>query len=90
MPKYKISKFGTKYTLLGYLSAGFKKKKKNDFLKNKKCPNLGPKFPYLGIFRLDFWKTLYSHFWNQHPELCLIRKFCENTKMSKFGSKNVF
>ena len=32
-----MSKFGTKYTLFGYLSAGFKKKKKkNDFLKNKK------------------------------------------------------
>ena len=33
--------------------------------------------PDLGIFEL-----------NQHPRNCLITKFCEKMKMSKFGIKN--
>ena len=61
-----------------------------------KMPILGPKMPYLGIFDqnvlfLCFWASIsksYCHIWNQHSQVCLIAKFCEKTKMLKFGTKN--
>ena len=38
-----------------------------------------------------FWAGIpkqYCHIWNQHLRICLIAKFREKTKMSKFGTKN--
>ena len=32
----------------------------------------------------------YCHVWNQHIRICLIAKFCEETKMPKFGTKMPF
>ena len=48
-----------------------------------------PKMPYLGIFGLEFQKCN-CPIWNQHPQISLIAKFCEKTKISKFGTKNAF
>ena len=31
---------------------------------------------------------IYCHIWNQHPRICLSLKFCEETEMPKFGTKN--
>ena len=45
------------------------------------------KMAYLGIFGLEFYKY-YCHIWNQHPQICLIAKFCEKEKIPKFGTKN--
>ena len=28
--------------------------------------------------------------WNQHPQICVISKFLEKRKMTKFWTKNVF
>ena len=42
---------------------------------------------YLGIFETEFSKN-YCHIWNQHHQICLTWKFCEKTKISKFGTKN--
>ena len=65
----KLPKFGTKNALIVYFWI-FKKllwhskfsTVKFDYLqffaKKQKCPNLGPKMPYLSIFRLDFKKTI--------------------------------
>ena len=54
-------------------------------------PNIRTKISLFGyiwvrIFKKPIFSFLFS---NQHAQLCLIRKFCENTKMSKFRSKNV-
>ena len=46
-----------------------------------------PKMPYLGIFGLECLNN-YCHIWNQHPQICLIAKFRQKTKMPKFGTKN--
>ena len=38
-----------------------------------------------------FWARIlknYCHIWNQHLRICLIAKFCEETKMPKCGTKN--
>ena len=43
--------------------------------------------PYLDIFGLEFKKN-YCNISNQHPQICQIAKFCEKTKMPKFGTKN--
>ena len=43
--------------------------------------------PYLNIFGLEFKKN-YCHISNQHPQICQIAKFCEETKLPKFGTKN--
>ena len=43
--------------------------------------------PYLGIFGLEFEKH-YSHIWNQHSSSNF--KFRKKTKMSKFGTKDVW
>ena len=43
--------------------------------------------PYLSIFGLEF-LTNYCHILNQHPRVCLIAKFCEKTKLPKFGTLN--
>ena len=55
-----------------------------NFTKEKqKYLNLGPKMPDFGILGLEFeWKQ-YCHIWNQHPQICLIAKFCE--KKSKLN-----
>ena len=37
-----------------------------------------------------FWGRIsknYCHTWNQHPQISLLAKFCEKTKMPKFGTK---
>ena len=39
-----------------------------------------------------FWAGIlenYRHILNQHLRICLNQKFCEETKMPKFGTKNV-
>ena len=38
-----------------------------------------------------FWARIlknYCHIWNQHLRISVIAKFCEETKMPKFGTKN--
>ena len=40
-----------------------------------------------------FWSRIlknYCHMWNQHPQICVISKFLEKRKMTKFWTKNVF
>ena len=42
------------------------------------------------LFR-HFWARIlknYCHIWNTHPQICLIVKFHEKTKLPKFGTKN--
>ena len=41
----------------------------------------------LGNFLLEFLKN-FCHIWNQHLWICLIAKFCEETKLPKFGTKS--
>ena len=41
---------------------------------------------YLGIFGLEFEKN--CRILNQHPRICLIAKFSEIMKITKFGTKN--
>ena len=57
-----------------------------NFMKKQKCQNLGPKIPCLGIFGLEFFEN-YCHIWNQHLRICVNAKFCEETKMLRFGTK---
>ena len=67
------------------------------FCEETKMPNFGtkntllgyfwPKMFYLNIFGQEFQKS-FRHFWNQHPQICLIAKFCEKPKITKFGTKN--
>ena len=52
----------------------------------EKCPNLGPKMPYLGVFRPELKKN-YCHIWNQHPWICLNAKYHEIIKMPKVDQK---
>ena len=40
-----------------------------------------------GIFGLEFEKK-YCHVWNQHPQICLIAKYHQIMKMTKFGTKS--
>ena len=47
-----------------------------------------PKMPYFGIFGQEFQKYC-CHIWNKHPQICLVEKFCEKNKKSKFGTQNV-
>ena len=69
-----------------------------NFVKKQKCLNLGPKMPDLSIFAkkalfvyfLDRILENYFHISNQHLRNFVIEKFCEVTKMLKFGTKNVF
>ena len=38
-----------------------------------------------------FWARIlknYRHICNQHPQICLIARFCEKTKKSKLETKN--
>ena len=42
--------------------------------------------PYLGFFGLEV-SIKYCHISNQHYQMCLIEKFCEETKKSNFGTK---
>ena len=44
---------------------------------------------YLAIFGMEFEKKKHCHILNQHPRHCLIAKFCEMIKMSKFGTNNI-
>ena len=42
-------------------------------------------------FFLCFWAIIlkkYCHIWNQHPQICLVARFCETAKMCTFGTKN--
>ena len=59
-------------------------------------PKFGTKITYMGIFdqKCLIWvffgwrfKKL-CHIWNEHPQICLIAKFCRKTKMTKFGTKS--
>ena len=50
-----------------------------------------PKFGTKNTLFRYFWVRIlknYCHIWNQHLRICLTAKFCEETKMSKFGTKN--
>ena len=64
-----MPKLGTKNALFGYFWAGIKilsylKSAPSDvsnwkiLQQKQKCLNLGPKMPYLGIFELEFEKTI--------------------------------
>ena len=55
-------------------------------MKKQKRLDLGPKMPYLGNFGLEF-KKCDCHIWNQHPQICLIAKFCGKTKCLNLGPK---
>ena len=50
-----------------------------------------PKFATKHVLFGYFWAKIlenYCHISNQHLRICLIPKFCEETKMLKFGAKN--
>ena len=50
-----------------------------------------PKFATKDVLFGYFWAKIlenYCHISNQHLRICLIPKFCEETKMLKFGTKN--
>ena len=36
-----------------------------------------------------FWARIFENIWNQQLRLCLVANFCEETKISKFATKNV-
>ena len=97
--KLKTKKLFYLKSALSNLTVKFCKNKK----RQQKFLNLRPEILYFGIFSLDFpnnpyinfkispsklcnWKILET-FRNKDAEICLIVKFCENTKMSKFGTK---
>ena len=82
--------------ILSYLISALSNLCKINFLEKQKYLNLGSKMPNLHIFDqrnlfLCYWARILKndcHIWNQHPRICLIAKFCEKTKMSKFGTKS--
>ena len=43
--------------------------------------------PHVGIFGQEFYEN-YCHIRNQHLQICVIVKFCENTKIPKFWAEN--
>ena len=51
------------------------------------CRVLWTKSPWFGYFWAGIWKE-YCRISNQHPQIFLIAKFQEKTKMLKFGTKN--
>ena len=51
------------------------------------CRVLWTKNPWFGYFWAGIWKE-YCRISNQHPQIFLIAKFQEKTKMLKFGTKN--
>ena len=53
----------------------------------KKMPNFGTKNALFGYFCTRVFKN-YCYIWNQYLRICLIAKFCEETKVPKFGTKN--
>ena len=52
-----------------------------------KMPNFGPRNTLVGYFWAGTWKQYY-YIWDQQHQICLIAKFREKAKISKFGSKN--
>ena len=72
--KIKILIFGTKIALIGYFGLEFQKTNAifeisilefvnmQSYIQKQKTLNLGPKIPYLGIFRLQFNKDCYQIF----------------------------
>ena len=65
------------------------RKNKNAYICDQKCLVWAffTKKPYSDIFALEFEKN-YCHIWNQHPQILVMRKVCEKTKIPKLGSKN--
>ena len=51
-------------------------------------PKFGAKTTLSGYFLARILKN-YCHIWNQHIQINEIAKFCEETKMPKFETKNV-
>ena len=52
------------------------------FCEKAKMPKLGTKNALCGCF----WAKIFENYWhtrNQHPQICLIAKFCEKKKMLK-------
>ena len=64
-------------------------KNRNAYICDQKCLVWAffTKKPYSDIFALEFEKN-YCHIWNQHPQILVMRKVCEKTKIPKLGSKN--
>ena len=56
-------------------------------IKNALFGYFSPIVFYWGIFGQEFLKY-YCHIWNQHPQICLILRFCERTRIPKFGINN--
>ena len=52
-------------------------------------PKYKTKSALFGYFRVRILKN-YCHTWNQHLRISVIVKFCEETKMAKFGTKMGF
>ena len=83
-------------TILSYLKSApwilynckiWRKRKISKFgTKNTLFGYFWPKLTYLGIFGKQF-QIYYCHIWNQHTQIYLIPKFCEKTKIPKFGTK---
>ena len=49
-------------------------------------PKFGTKVALFGYFLARILKN-YCPIWNQHLQISVIGKFCEETKMPKFGTK---
>ena len=50
-------------------------------------PKFGTKIALSGYFFATVFKS-YINILNQHPEICVIAKFCAKIKLLKFGTKN--
>ena len=94
--KMKIYKFGTKNALLGCSCIKIFKKTivifkistlKFVYLQNSPKKQIWSKN---ALFRYSWARILkkYFHIWNQQPQICLLAKFREKTKVPKFGTKS--
>ena len=92
-PKMPYWVFLTKNTVFRYLWIRIKKKLLSYLksapsnLSNYKISRFRTKNALLRYFLTISWKN-YCHIWNEHLRICLISKFCKETKMPKFGTKN--
>ena len=57
----------------------FSRKNKNAKIWDQKC--------LIWVFWVSILEN-FCHIWNHHLWICLLAKFCEETKMPKFGTKN--
>ena len=60
--------------------------KSQNFVKNIML-KFWTKYALIGYFCATVFEKVF-HIWNHHPRICLTTKFCDESKMLKFGIKN--